>query len=138
MLQEAGSEAEKPSILGRFETALIVLVSVAMILLPATAAIARWVAGASLTGALVMTQNLTLWAAFVGALIATGAGSHLALATTEFLPPGRPRQIARFVAYMVTGAVTALLGYATVIVIQADVLKGDHLLGFIPSWWVET
>ncbi|MCC6811611.1 MAG: TRAP transporter large permease subunit [Deltaproteobacteria bacterium] len=126
-----------PSLLNRFETGLIVIVSAFMVVLPMIATAARAITGDSLSGTILFVQHLTLWAGFGGAMIATGARAHLALATTEFLPEGRPREAARFIANTVAGAVVALLGYAAIVMIAANRESGERLFHVMPSWWSE-
>jgi C4-dicarboxylate transporter, DctM subunit len=126
-----------PSWLNRFETALIVLVSALMMLLPIVSTLAREFAGQTLTGAIVFVQHLTLWAGFTGALIATGARAHLSLATSEFLPAGKPRNAARFLAHTVAASVTALLGYASIVMIDANRASGEMIFRVFPAWWSE-
>ncbi len=127
----------RPSWLNRFETSLIVLVSAVMIALPIVTTVARETSGATLTGTVLFVQHLTLWAGFTGALIATGARAHLSLATTEFLPAGKPREIAHFVAHTVAAAVTALLAYASLVMIDVNRESGGLIFQLVPSWWSE-
>ena len=46
-------------------------------------------------GAASYTEHLTLWVGFLGALLATATGHHLALSTVDLLPAGWPRNLAR-------------------------------------------
>ena len=88
----AADDAVKTSPLRTAETGLIVAVLALMVVFPLYTTLARLFTGSTPTGTLVFVQHLTIWAGFVGALIATGGNAHLSLATQEFLPAGRLRE----------------------------------------------
>lgn len=133
----APEEVAKKSPLRTAETGLIVAVLALMVVFPLYTTAARLITGSTPTGTLVFVQHLTIWAGFVGALIATGGNAHLSLATQEFLPEGRMRTSAHFFAQTVAAAATALLGYAGALMIQADKQTGSMLFSVIPQWWSE-
>jgi tripartite ATP-independent transporter DctM subunit len=138
-MQIATNEAgAPPSALNRFETGLIIVISLSMVVLPIIATLARFFTGESLTSPISLVEHLTLWAGFAGAMIATGARAHLALATSEFLPEGRLRVGAQFVANTVAGSVVAFLGYASIVMIQANSVSTEKILGVVPKWMAMT
>jgi tripartite ATP-independent transporter DctM subunit len=116
------------------ETALVVVISTAMILLPVAEIVLRR-RGSGVPGGSVYVQHLTLWLGFLGALLATRAGKHLGLATTNLLPVGRPRTYALALGTMVAAATCVLLAYASYVVVQANRGSNDVLAGNIPEWW---
>lgn len=112
------SEPEK---LGtRLERALVAVLLLAMVLLPAVSTLARRLLGRELPGSAVLAQHITLWVGFLGALLATISGHHLALSTVDVLPAGWPRRAARFFGHVVSAATTALLAFGSVKLVQAE------------------
>src|SRR5439155_5482063 len=86
----------------------LVAIALAIIALPAAEAIVRRLTGSGVPGSMVYTQHLTLWIGFLGALLATATGHHLALSTVDFLPAGTPRTLARGFSAAVTAVVCAV------------------------------
>ena len=83
-------------------------------------------------------QQITLWMAFLGGLLATREGSHLTLSTAELLPEGPWRDRARVFAFSVAAAVTAILAYASYGLVMADRQEGKRLASGIPEWMTES
>jgi C4-dicarboxylate transporter DctM subunit len=103
-------------------------------LLPLIDAVGRPLGGFHIPGSSAWVGQITLWLAFLGGLLATREGKHLTLSTAELLGEGRGRRIARFLAYSVGAAVTAVLAYASVEVVRANRIQGKLLPGGIPEW----
>jgi tripartite ATP-independent transporter DctM subunit len=99
---------------GKAEKWSVVVILTLMTLLPAAEAVVRRLLQDSIPGAVLYTQHLTLWVGFVGALIATGSGQHLSLATGEMIPKGPLRDLSRVYVGALAGGVCALLAYASV------------------------
>jgi len=78
-------------------------------------------------------QQITLWLAFVGGLVATREEKHLTLSTAELFGP-RVRRVGRVLAAAVAAATVAVLAYASVGVVLADREQGKVLSGGIPEW----
>jgi tripartite ATP-independent transporter DctM subunit len=113
-----GTEKEK---LGtRLERALVAFLLLAMVLLPAASTALRRLTGRELPGASILAQHITLWVGFLGALLATASGRHLALSTLELLPDGWPRRAARLFGQAVSAATCALLAWASVKLVEAE------------------
>ena len=68
------------------ERALVAVLLLAMVLLPAASTALRRLTGRELPGSSVLAQHITLWVGFLGALLATASGRHLALSTLDLLP----------------------------------------------------
>jgi C4-dicarboxylate transporter, DctM subunit len=114
----ATSEREK---LGTsVERGLVAFLLLAMVLLPALSTLSRRLLGRELPGAAVLAQHITLWVGFLGALLATISGHHLALSTVDVLPAGWPRRAARFFGHVISAATTALLAYGSVKLVQSE------------------
>ncbi len=118
------------------ERIVIVAVIGVMAVLPVLEALGRKLVGGGVPGGLLYTQHLTLWAGFLGALIATGQGKHLALATGELLPV-KLRPIATIYVGALSAGVAALLSAASIQLVQADMGRPASLPGGIPEWWSE-
>lgn len=112
-------------------------ISLAMIALPVYTAAVRAVTGESPVGTIPFVQHLTVWAGFTGALIASGARTHLALATGEFIPAGKIRTAAGFLVSLVTALVATTLAYASMVMIDANKLSGEKIFQTVPAWWSE-
>src|SRR5206468_3837015 len=95
-------------------------------------AIFRRITGNGIPGSAVITQHMTLWVGFLGALLATGAGKHLALSTLDVVPAGTPRIAAKVFGQMTASAVTSFLAYASWMVIHQDQGSARELIGGIP------
>jgi C4-dicarboxylate transporter, DctM subunit len=119
----------------RAENVGINVVFLVMTTLPVLEMLLRKLFGAGLPGAQAIVQHLTLWAGFLGALLATREGRHLSMSTAELLPVGKPRAIARVFSYSIACAVTALLAYASLKLIEAEAEGHNKLVGDIPEWW---
>ena len=75
-LLAAGNRLEEGLLLGALPLAVA---------LPLIDALGRPLGGFHVPGAAVYLQQLTLWLAFLGGLLATRDGDHLTLSTAEFL-----------------------------------------------------
>jgi C4-dicarboxylate transporter, DctM subunit len=120
-----------------FERWALVVIVLAMILLPTIEALVRWRMKTSVPGAMVYTEHLTLWVGFLGAMLATASGHHLALSTVDFMPAGWPRALARAFGSAVTTLVCGVLCYASVDMVLLDKGRVDTLAGGVPEWWFE-
>jgi C4-dicarboxylate transporter DctM subunit len=118
----ASSESpESPEKLGTaVERGLVAFLLLAMVLLPAASTLSRRLTGRELAGSAVLAQHITLWVGFLGALLATISGHHLALSTVNVLPAGWPRRAARFFGQAVSAAACALLAWASVRLVRAE------------------
>ncbi|MGZ6144155.1 MAG: TRAP transporter small permease, partial [Myxococcales bacterium] len=126
---------EKPGGTAVERWALVVIV-LAMVILPTIEAAWRRLTGSSVPGAAVYTEHLTLWVGFIGALLATATGHHLALSTVDLLPE-RVRPWARAFGSAITTLVSAILAFASFDMLLADKGRVDTLAGGVPEWWFE-
>jgi C4-dicarboxylate transporter, DctM subunit len=129
-------QGEKPAGTA-FERWALVAIVLAMVLLPTLETAVRRFTGSGVPGAMVYTEHLTLWVGFLGAMLATASGHHLALSTVDFLPAGRPRELARAFGSAVTTLVCAFLAYASLDMLLLDKGRVDMLAGGVPEWWFE-
>lgn len=118
-------------------SALVALVLAIMMVLPVAQILARKLFHNDVPGAASYTQNLTLWAGFLGALLASMAGRHLSLSTVNLLHEGRARVVAQVFRGAVTAAVLLLLTYGSLDLVLQDRGHTGTLPGGLPIWWVE-
>jgi tripartite ATP-independent transporter DctM subunit len=118
----------------RGEKGLLVLALFLATLLPLVEALGRRLGGFHVPGSASFVQQLTLWMAFVGGLLATREGKHLTLSTAELFEGGKARARARLFAFAVAAAVVAVLAWASVGLVAADREQGKLLPGGLPEW----
>ncbi|HSN89645.1 MAG TPA: TRAP transporter large permease subunit, partial [Anaeromyxobacteraceae bacterium] len=119
----------------RLERALVALLFLAMVLLPAASTLSRRLIGHGLPGAAVLAQHLTLWVGFLGALLATASGRHLALSTLDHVPAGPLREGARFLGMAVSAATCAVLAYGSVRLVRYEWGSAALVAYGIPVAW---
>ncbi len=132
-----GTSAPRENALTRVVGALVGVLLLAMIAIPAGETLARRFIGQGLPGSAVLVQHLTLWVGFLGALLATVAERHLGLSTAEVIPEGLPRRAASLVTRMVSTATCALLAYASAELVISETASDRTLPLGIPFWWSE-
>jgi tripartite ATP-independent transporter DctM subunit len=117
------------------ERGLVTFFLVAMILLPAASTVSRRLTGRELPGSAVLAQHITLWVGFLGALLATASGRHLALSTLDLVPEGWPRRTAAFLGQAVSAAVCALLAWASLKLVESEWQGfGEVAFGIRVAW----
>jgi tripartite ATP-independent transporter DctM subunit len=82
-------------------------------------------------------QQVVLWLAFLGGLVATREHRHLALSTAELFGEGRVRRAGRLLAGAVSAATVSILTYAAVGLVLANREEGRTLMGGVPVWLLE-
>jgi C4-dicarboxylate transporter, DctM subunit len=118
----------------RVEDAILIAALLAAMLLPLIDVVGRPLGGFHVPGGAPYLQQLTLWIAFLGGLLATREGAHLTLSTAELLGKGHARRAAAHFAASVAAAVAAVLAYGAWQVVQADREQGKVLPGGLPEW----
>src|SRR5205823_4966551 len=114
----------------------LVAIGLTMVILPTAEAVWRRLTGYGVPGAAVYTQHLTLWIGFLGAMLATATGHHLALSTVDLLPE-RLRNLARAFGSATTTLVCSVLAFASLDMLLLDRNRVDTLAGGVPEWWFE-
>ncbi len=124
------------SVLGtRLERWLVTFFLLAMIALPAASTVARRFLGRELPGASVLAQHITLWVGFLGAMLATASGRHLALSTLGMIPEGPWRRAAHAFGHAASAAACALMAWASVLLVQAEWdSQGQVAFGIRVAW----
>ena len=103
-------------------------------LLPLIDAVGGLLGGFHIPGSSAYVQQLTLWLAFVGGLVATREGKHLTLSTAELFGDGVTRRVVRLFAYSVAAATVAVLAYGSVAVVAVNRQNGKLLPIGLPEW----
>jgi tripartite ATP-independent transporter DctM subunit len=117
------------------ERALVTFFLVALIALPAASTLARRLLDRDLPGAAELARHITLWVGFLGALLATSTGRHLALATLEVVPAGPGRRAAAFFGQAVSAATCALLAFASYQLVRSQWgALSEVALGIREAW----
>lgn len=120
--------------LRRAEEALVNVSLLIMVLLPIGEILLRKTIGQSITGGAAIVGHLTLWVAFLGALLCTREGRHLSLSTAELLPEGRPRELSKVFTHAIAAAVTGLFGWASLELVRAEMASHETIIFGIPEW----
>ena len=122
-------------LLARIENGALGLVLGAMVVLPVSAVLLRWIFGWPLATANVLTQYLNLWLAMLGAVVAARAGRHLSLSTGELMKLSpRVQDIVQTLTSAVAVAVTAMLAFASWRFLQAELKTGGEMVAHVPKW----
>jgi C4-dicarboxylate transporter DctM subunit len=82
-------------------------------------------------------QQVVLWLAFLGGLVATRERRHLSLSTAELFGRGAVRRFGRVLAAAVSAATVGILTYAAVGLVLANREEGKTLMGGVPVWVLE-
>jgi C4-dicarboxylate transporter, DctM subunit len=82
-------------------------------------------------------QQVVLWLAFLGGLVATREHRHLSLSTAELFGEGKVRKLGRVLAAAVSAAAVGILTYAAVGLVLANREEGRTLMGGVPVWILE-
>ena len=119
--------------LHRLEDSVSIVLLGAMVLLPLAEIVVRQL-GTGIPGALPFEQHLTLWVAFLGAALAAREGRLLALATGNFLPEGRFRDVAAVLTGGISAMVATLLARASLDLVQIEREGGIEMAAGVPVW----
>lgn len=135
-----GSLSKPPSslilrLLRGLEHTLLVAALLAACALPLADTLGRPFGYAVPAGADVL-QQLVLWLAFLGGLVATRERRHLTLSTAELLPH-RVRRHGHVLAAAVSAAAVGVLTYAAVGLVAVNRMEDKVLPGGVPVWLVE-
>ena len=128
------SPAAPTRFLHRAEEAVLTAALLAATALPLIDAVGRPLGGFHVPGGAPYLQQLTLWLAFLGGLLATREEAHLTLSTAELFGEGRWRRAAALFGGSVAAAVAAVLAYGAWQVVLADREQGKVLPGGVPEW----
>ena len=127
-----------PSLTRRAEDGLTGAALLAMGLLPVLELLLRALFNQGIPGSSGFVQNLTLWVAFLGAMVASREGQHLSLSTgAGFLPPHLQGFATALVA-MTSTAVASGLFWASLQFVRSELESPASIAGWLPIWTVES
>jgi len=119
----------------RLERFVLTFLLLAMIALPAASTLSRRFLGRELPGASVLAQHITLWVGFLGALLATASGRHLALSTLGVIPSRRLRRLGHAFGHAASAAVCGLLVWASILLVKVEwASQGEVAFGIRVAW----
>ena len=119
----------------RAEEALAILPLGVMVVLPMIEVFGRRLFGVGVPGSILVVQNLTLWVAFLGAILAARRNQLLAL-SSALLVPERWRPATRTVVAILATAVVGWIARASLDLAKAERDAGGDLVPGIPRWFV--
>ena len=102
--------------------------------LPLVDVAGRAFGGFHVPGGASLLQQLVLWLAFVGGLVATRERKHLTLSTVALFEQTRFERVARVLAGSVAATVATVLAYASAQLVQVNREQGKILGLGIPEW----
>ncbi len=127
-----------PTIARSAEDGLTGVALLAMGVLPVLELALRALLNKGVPGSSGYVQNLTLWVAFLGAMLASREGRHLNLSTGADLLPPRFHEIAATLVAMASTAVASGLFWASLQFVRSEKASPASIAGWLPIWMVES
>jgi len=121
-----------------FENSLAGLALLIMAALPVLEMLLRKLFNTGVPGSSTYVQGLTLWAGFLGAVLAARDRKHLTFLSGNSLLPPRVQRIGNVVGATVSTAVATGLCWAALQFVLADMNSPVIIAGWLPAWCVET
>lgn len=118
----------------RAEDVFAAAVLAVMVILPVFDLGLRWAFQSSVPGGTSYVQNLTLWAAFLGAMIAAREGGHLRLSSGAFAEKWVGARFFGVITAMLSVAVCTGLAWASYDFLIAEMGSPVRLGGWLPPW----
>ena len=116
------------------ESIIALFVFAAIVLIPVTEALTRSFNVSIIPGAPIWTQHLTLWIAFVGAMIASQNNKLLSLTSKPLFTRDRSYNIGKFIARTLSVIVVLSLMIASIDLIKVEYLYPVNVVPGIPRW----
>ena len=120
---------------GRTEDATLVIALLLMALIPVVELVGRTWFSTGIAGATEYVQHLTLWIAFLGAMLATREGKHLKIAAAmNWLPPRVSRVVDCLGAFISAAVCAGLFGASLALVVAEAPALPSWTAKFIPDF----
>jgi C4-dicarboxylate transporter, DctM subunit len=116
------------------ESIIALFVFTAIVLIPATEALTRLFNITIIPGAPIWTQHLTLWIAFVGAMIASQNNKLLSLTSKPLFTRDRSYNIGKFIARTLSVIIVLSLMIASLEFIKWEYLYPVNVVPGVPRW----
>ena len=124
-------------LIGRLESAILVLILAAMIALAGAQIVLRNVTGGGIAWADPALRVLVLWIGMVGALAATRDDSHLTVDVLSRLLSDRGKAIVRVITDVVTAVVSGIVAWHAARLTLGDREAGLTAFADVPVWVCE-
>ncbi|MEJ2110759.1 MAG: TRAP transporter large permease subunit [Acidobacteriota bacterium] len=128
-------EPSHNSTLDRIENTLPIFILLLMSVLPLIEIVGRLIWGKGIPGSIVLVQNLTLWIAVFGAVLAARSNQLLALSTQSFLPDKWNGPI-KIITYAFAAGISTCIFLAGMDHVLIARETGDIAAWGIPTWIV--
>jgi tripartite ATP-independent transporter DctM subunit len=122
----------------RIEDSLAACSLLVMALLPATDLLLRHTMGVTISGMSSYVQNLTLWASFMGAMLASRSMRHLTLTSADTAIKRMLGDRADALRGLVSSAVCTGLFWASLKLVIAERQGGLAIADWLPLWLIES
>jgi TRAP-type C4-dicarboxylate transport system permease small subunit len=122
--------------LDRFENGVIALLVLAMVLLAGAQIVLRNFFETGLSWADPLLRAMVLWTAMLGALAAARDDKHIGLDVLAHFLHGGARRALRIVTLLFAAAISALMAWYGVGLVELDYGSGNRIAG-IPNWLIE-
>ena len=124
--------------LNKAESALLIVLLIAMVLLAFAQVLLRMVFSMGIIWGDIFLHHAVLWIGFLGGALAISNKRHINIdAITHFLSPRIRSGFALF-TYLFAAVVCVLLSIAAVNFMKDEISSGTYVFGEIPSWYAET
>jgi C4-dicarboxylate transporter, DctQ subunit len=121
----------------RAESAVLFLVVVVMVGLAVLQLVLRKTVDIGFEWADIVVRNMVLWLGFIGGSIATYEGRHIAIdAVSKLISPKHAAAI-RVLTSLAAVVVSAIMVYAGVQFVKAEMESGSKAFGEVPAWLFE-
>jgi TRAP-type C4-dicarboxylate transport system permease small subunit len=122
----------------RVEDSLLVLLLTAMILIGGWQIFMRNVLGVSLSWADESQRLLLLWLTLLGAVAASRDRKQLRIDLASRYLRGLPRHALEAISDLLTAAVSAVIGWYSLLFVRESYAYGDVLAGALPAWLIQS
>ncbi len=116
------------------ESIIALFVFAGIVLVPALEALTRLFNISIIPGAPIWTQHLTLWVAFIGAMIASQNNKLLSLTSKPLFSHDRSYNIGKFIARVASVIIVISLMIASIELIKVEFQYPVHVVPGIPRW----
>ena len=116
------------------ESIIALFVFAGIVLIPAIEAITRIFNFSLIPGAPIWTQHLTLWIAFIGAMLASQSNKLLSLSSKPLFLQDRSYNIGKFIARLLSVIIVVSLLIASIDLIRVEYLYPSDVVPGIPRW----
>jgi C4-dicarboxylate transporter, DctM subunit len=134
MIEAAGSV---PRLWSRIEDGLSAAALLAMAVLPVVELGSRAIFNTGIPGSFGYVQHLTLWVAFLGAMIASREQQHIVLSAGVSALPSKAKVVTDTLVTMIAAAVAAGLAWASLEYVRSEMESPERIGGWLPVWAAE-